>query len=631
MRLPERTRDCLLACAEASLPAGATLPAGGEATVLALEEALDKLPASFPTALATVTRAADLLALRYGRTSLASVSVERRFQLLEAWRTAPSYPVRAGFRMLLAALKAAHYGRRVVAERAPCRLPMAHPVAPEPAPRWMSQVVDLSKQGENEQIEADVVIVGTGAGGAAAARVLAASGLAVVMLEEGAFHTRADFHGSVLARIAKLYSRMGLQATAGNVSIFLPTGSGVGGTTTINAGTCLRAPPWVLQHWREEQSVPLADAEIEPYFEQVERWLEVATAPADTIGMQGVVIARGADKLGIAHGPLPRNAPGCDGQGLCCFGCPTGAKRSADVALVPAALSSGAMLFTGARVEAITHAPGVVRMKARSASGRVVDVQARAGIVAAGALATPLLLGRMGYRHPMLGRNLSIHPAAAAVALFPFDIRMEEAAPQGYGLEGLREQGLLFEGGGTPFELTAVILNQHGPRLVELLEQHHRLLTYGFNVRDTSRGRVVAGPGGRPLPLYNLGRSDVAQLHFGMRTLIDLLVQGGATTVFPPVHGLDEVPARTAGRALEHRRFEASDLDLSAHHPLGTARMGSDPRRSVVDMDLRLRDMPGLLVCDGSVIPTSMGHNPQITIMALASRAAERLAGRLAT
>lgn len=628
MRLPERARDCLIACAEASLPAGAKLPAGGEPTVATLEEALDHLPRGVGRALVGVTRAADLLALRYGRTSLAQLSVSRRFQLLEAWRTAPWYAARAGFRLLLGGLKAAHYGSRDVAERAPCRLPMVS-LAPEPTPRWMSQVVDLARAGGDEDCEADVVIIGTGAGGAAAARVLAAAGLAVVMLEEGAFHARADFAGSVLARIARLYSRMGMQTTLGNVSVLLPTGKGVGGTTTINAGTALRVPPWVLRSWREEHGIPLSDAEIEPYLERVERWLEVSVSPAAMIGMQGVVVARGADALGLAHGPLPRNAPGCDAQGQCCFGCPTGAKRSADVALVPAALASGAMLFTGARVDSIAHDHAGVRVEARSGSGRTVRVQARAAVVAAGSLATPLLLARAGIAHPMLGKNLSIHPAAAAVALFPFDIRQDEAIPQGYGLHGLSERGLLFEGGGTTFELTAIVLNLHGPRLVEILEQHHRLLTYGFNVRDTSRGRVVRGPGGRPVPLYNLGRADLDQMHLGLRTLIDLMVRGGATTVFPPVHGLDEVPAGIAGHALDGRRLAARDLDLSAHHPLGTARMGTDPRKSVVDMSLRVRSAPNLLVCDGSVIPTSIGHNPQITIMALAARAADQLADRL--
>jgi hypothetical protein len=628
-------RECLAACAEITMPAGARLPAGGEATVAALEAALEALGATGRAArlaLEALTRSADLLALPHGRRSLAALAPSKRLDTLEAWRTSGAYPLRSAHRLLMLALKAAHYGREEVAARAPCRRPVES-LRPEPDPPWMARVIDLAAPdagaGKAEELEVDVAIVGSGAGGAAAARVLASAGLAVVVLEAGAYHRRQDFVGSILARTARFYARGGFQSTLGNVAIALPTGEGVGGSTTINAGTCLRTPPWVLRDWRDRHDVPLADAEIEPYFERVERWLEVGIPEPRYLGMQATIIARGAEKLGLAHGPLLRNAPGCDGQGLCYFGCPTGAKRSADVSLIPAALSAGAMLYTHARVGSIVASRDGVKLEARASSGRTLRVQARTAIVAAGSLVTPLLLASAGCKHAMLGRNLSIHPAAGAIGLFPFDVDMEQAIPQGYGLEGLREQGLLFEGGATPFELTALALDVQGPRLVEILEQHHRLLTYGFNVRDTSRGRVRRGPGGAPVATYQLGDADVAQLQFGMRTLLDLLAAGGASAIFPPVYGLDEVAASKAGRALDGRVLRADDLTLSAYHPLGTARMGRDPATSVVDMELRVRGMPSVMVCDGSVVPTSMGANPQITIMSLAARAAERLAARL--
>ena len=169
-----------------------------------------------------------------------------------------------------------------------------------------------------------------------------------------------------------------------------------------------------------------------------------------------------------------------------------------------------------------------------------------------------------------------------------------------------------------------------GPQLVEALESYRRLLTFGFNIRDHSRGAVRPGPGGEPLVTYNLGARDLAQLRFGLRILVDLMVRGGATRVFPPVFWAPEVSASTGSRALDARDLRASDLTLTAYHPLGTARMGMDPATSVVDMDLKVRGAPSIVVCDGSVLPSSIGSNPQVTIMALAARAAERLADRLA-
>lgn len=628
MPLSERTRTSLAAIAEVAMPAGARLPAGGEATVRSLEAVLGRGPSYFPLVLASLARLADTLALRHGRRSIDAVRPDKRLALLEAWKGAPSYPARLAFKGLITTLKAAHYGSAEVLSRSGCRA-MPQKID-EPAPPWMSQVVDLEQPGADEEIEAEVAVVGSGAGGGAAARALAERGVAVVILESGGFFRRPDFVGSVIGRAAAMYRQWGTQSTLGNVSILLPTGRAVGGTTVINSGTCLRVFPWVLEQWRRVHGVPLTEDELEPHFTEVEAWLGVERAKQPALGEQARIVARGAESLGFAHAPLPRNAPDCDGQGTCVFGCPTGAKRSADISLIPAALKAGAQLFCRATVESMTQGPDGVTLVARSANGRKVRVKARSAIVAAGALLTPLLLRKWGFAHPWLGKSLSIHPAAGAISLFPHDVAMDEAIPQGYGLESLREQGLLFEGAGTPFELTSMGLELIGPRLTGVLEEHRRLLTFGFNIRDDSRGSVRAGPGGQPLVTYHLNDHDVGQLRFGLRVLVDLMVRGGARTVFSPIYWSEEIPAGLGSRALDARALRASDMTLTAYHPLGTARMGTDPATSVVDMDLRLRGAPSILVCDGSVMPGSMGANPQVTIMALAARAAGRLADRLA-
>lgn len=629
MALSNRTRTSLAAVAEAVMPAGARFPAGGDATVRTLEAALERLPGAFSLGLASLARIADTLALRHGRTSIDSVPREQRLRLLEAWQNAPAYPARFAFKGMATALKAAHFGSAEVRALSGCR-PMPERID-EPAPAWAEQIVDLDQAPADEELEVDVAIVGSGAGGAAAARQLTSRGLAVVILEAGGFYRRPDFVGSVLARSAPLYAAFGAQSTLGNTSILLPTGKAVGGTTVINSGTCLRAPPWALDDWNRLHCAPMSTQELEPWFRTVEAWLDVQPAKQPALGEPARIIARGAEALGLAHGPLPRNAPDCDGQGTCCFGCPTGAKRSVEISLLPAALKAGAMVYTHATVDkVVAGSGGGAEVVARAPGGRQLKVKARAVVIAAGSLRTPQLLRASGVRHGWLGKNLSIHPAAGAMALFPFDVKMDEAIPQGYGLEGLREQGILFEGASTPFEVTAMGLELLGAPLVDAMESHRRMLTYGFNIRDHSRGAVRAGPGGEPIITYNLGSKDVAQMRFGLRVLIDLLVRGGAERVFPPVYWAPIVPASVGSRALDAQELHASDLSLTAYHPLGTARMGLDCATSVVDMDLKVRGMPPVLVCDGSVLPSSIGSNPQVTIMALSARAADRLADRLA-
>jgi choline dehydrogenase-like flavoprotein len=627
MHLPAHVRSTSTAIAEVALPAGSRLPAGGAETVSRLERAFVTLPEPLAAAFVALSSSANLLALRCGRRRLELVHAARRLALLESWRTHGPAASRLACRALMAVLKGAHHADRDVIARSGCRL---QPDAiQEPTPRWLRQVHDLSQPGPDDTVEADVVVIGSGAGGAAAARELATRGLATVVLESGALHRRADFVGSIIVRSACLYASYGLQYTIGNASIFLPTGEGVGGTTLINAGTCLRTPPWVLRRWREREAVPLGERELDPYFERVERWLEVGLPDERTLGTPAKLVAKGAEALGLAHGPLLRAAPGCDAMASCCFGCPSGAKRSADIALLPAALEAGAVLFTHAHVHGVGRSRDGSVVHAGARTGRRLSVRARSVVFAAGALRTPVLLRGAGVRHPWLGRNLSIHPAAGALGIFPFEAGMDESIPQGYGLEALREEGLLFETAGLPFEIIAISLHQIGPRYVELLEQYRRMIALGFNVRDSSRGRVVAGPRGVPLPLYSVGAVDLAQFERGLRVLHELLFRAGATLVVPGLSFADEIHASCGAHPLDGRRLRASDMDLSAYHPLGTARMGADPLASVIDMSGRVRGAREWLVCDGSAVPTSIGANPQVTIMALALRAAGRLAERL--
>jgi choline dehydrogenase-like flavoprotein len=172
-------------------------------------------------------------------------------------------------------------------------------------------------------------------------------------------------------------------------------------------------------------------------------------------------------------------------------------------------------------------------------------------------------------------------------------------------------------------------LHHIGRRYVEIMEQYRRTMIFGFTVRDESRGRVIAGPGGRPVVLYQVGPRDMAQLACGLRVIIDLLFRGGADVVLPGLSFADEVLPSVGSRVLDGRALRSTDIDLQAFHPLGTARMGADPSSSVVDMDLRVRGAEDWLVCDGSVVPGSLGVNPQVTIMSLALRAAGRLADRM--
>jgi choline dehydrogenase-like flavoprotein len=145
-------------------------------------------------------------------------------------------------------------------------------------------------------------------------------------------------------------------------------------------------------------------------------------------------------------------------------------------------------------------------------------------------------------------------------------------------------------------------------------------------IEDTSRGRVRRGPGGRPLITYRVGDHDVARLKRAVEILCRVYFAAGARTVFPLIHGFDELHGEADVARLRGATLHARDFEISAYHPLGTARMGRDPARSVVAPDHQVHDTPGCYVVDGSVVPSSPAVNPQITIMALATRAAGEIA-----
>ena len=505
----------------------------------------------------------------------------------------------------------------------------------EPEPRWMENVLTPDDLEPVTELEADVIVIGTGAGGGVMAAELAEQGLGVAVLEAGLFRGRKHFSGSPHQRLQRFYTDAGMTFSVGNTVISIPTGRMVGGSTAINSGTCFRTPEGVFEEWRQ-RGFP---AEFHPqgfdgYFARVEEEIGVEPGERAHLGRIADVVAAGADALGAEHHPLPRNAPGCDGQGACPIGCPTDAKRSTNVSYVPRALRAGATLFTGMPVTRL-HRRGrrVVAVEARSqtATGepRRLRIKARAVVVACGTLNSPILLGDNGVRLPQLGRNLSIHPAIGMFARTKQRLDPWDAIPQSYGVTGLVDPRLRFEGFYVPPQMAGGLMPADGAELTRWMDAAAHVGQYGFMVRDPSVGRVVRGPGGRSIVRYSVTPDVVDLMARGSAVLCELLLRGGAEEVLTGLGGTPLVRTLDEAQALRHRIRSPSQLRLAAFHPLGTCRMGETADDGVVDFDHRVWGTENLYVVDGSTVPSSLGVNPQITIMAMATRAADRLGAGL--
>lgn len=618
---------------EAALPPTGRLAAPGDEVLDAAERAVSALPLAGRRLWRSALWALELGTLARSGTRFSELPAGGRLAALDAWHDVDL--ARLGLRGLLAPLELAYFASERAYETLGWRWTLPPP-APAPRPRWRDQVFDAGAQGGPVDLECDVVVVGTGAGGAPVAAELAGRGYAVVLLEEGAHFTRADFTGRASEMMRKLYRNGGLTAAYGNTVIPIPVGKAVGGTTIINSGTCFRVPESTLREWRAEGLSELRREALDPYYARVEEDLGVGPCTAEALGKTAQLIARGADALGWSHHPLARNAPGCDGQGLCCFGCPSEAKRSTDVTYVPRALEHAAQLYTGVRVERVLiddeTAVGVAGV-ARGPEGERVPVTARAHavVLACGALHTPVLLlqNDLANGSGELGKNLSIHPASAALALFDEEVGAARSVPQGYAVDEFKDEGILFEGGTMPPEIVASSHPGYGPALMELMDRYDHMVSFGFLVKDTSRGRVRPGRSGEPRVSYWMNRSDLHRMQRGHALLARLYFAAGAREVHLPMAGGHRLRRAQDASAIEATRIAPRQLGMSAYHPLGTCKMGVDPLRSVVAPTHETHDVHNLFVCDGSALPGSLGVNPQLTIMAFSLRAAEHIARRL--
>jgi choline dehydrogenase-like flavoprotein len=362
----------------------------------------------------------------------------------------------------------------------------------------------------------------------------------------------------------------------------------------------------------------------------VEQRLGVTTHRPEHIGPIGEVIARGCDAFGWSHYALPRNAPDCIGEGFCAYGCRTGAKRSTNVSYIPAALENSAMLLTGMRADQVIvdngRAVGIRGLA--KANGRRIEVRAKKVVIAGNAINTPLLLMKQGLCNGsgQLGRNLTLHPSTGMSGLFEEPINGKDHIPQGYGTQQFIEEGILINAASPDATVAPIAFALAGAPLMKAVASYDHMAGLGVLAHDHGEGgRVWWSAKDHALITYNLTKEDVHTLHQGLVRSAQMLVAAGAKTLYP---GMTSMPILESPRDVQ-RLVEAApgpgDFILISYHPLGTAKMGRDPKTSVVDLHQESHEVKNLHIVDGSSIPGAPAVNPQITIMAFATRAAERI------
>jgi choline dehydrogenase-like flavoprotein len=628
--LSQPERETLAAFARALLPRTQALPAAEKIGGVAVVEAAEQLLAQAPSR----TRALVRLTLRV----LERMPFPRRFSRLPEERAAALLAAMASSRFalrrdMLLALKTLAYivyvrdarvrasvGVRVACVRdvtaAAAATPNIEPLA-EPLRRDQLNPADGS-------VRCDVVVVGSGAGGASVARVLAEHGLDIIVLERGPFRDAADYSPDPLAALRTLYREAGMTFCEGRPAIPLPVGRCVGGTTVINSGTCLRPPEDVMTRWRERHGIEWA-SDLDAEFAAVERALGVSPVDPQLCGRNAALCRAGAEALGWRNGPLRRNAPGV----TCCSSCPTGcaidAKLAMHVSELPRAVAAGARVCAETTVERVL----VERGRAVGVSGRGFEIRAHAVVLAAGALGTPELLMAQGLVNGSraVGRNLRVHPVSWVGAYFEQPVRGWEGVMQSWSVDAFSDRRLFLEATATPVAFGAHV-GGVGAELQERIVRYEHLAVIGVHLSERATGRVTLDRRGRLRIRHHLCANDAQTLRFGIARAAEIHVAAGAREVYPQLAHLDAVSADEVDR-IERTRVRPAQLRLEAFHPMGTARMDADPRRGVVAASGEAHDLPGLFIADSSIFPTSPGVNPMLTIMACARRVASQLASRL--
>ncbi|HEY0390942.1 MAG TPA: GMC family oxidoreductase [Solirubrobacterales bacterium] len=526
---------------------------------------------------------------------------------------------------------------RRIGFEASCRL--ADGARPEPS----GTLGDTEPAGEGE--ECDVVIVGSGAGGAVAAATLAEAGLDVIVLEAGESFNRESYPNDPFEAIASLYRDGGLTIAAGRPQIPIPVGRTVGGTTVVNSGTCFRAPRPVLEDWRNRFGIGWA-GDLDPAFAEAEEFLGVTPLDPERMGRNGQLAMEGAAALGAAGGPISRNAGNCVQCSSCPFGCEIDAKRGMHVSYLPRAIAAGARLRSGveARHVLVEHGratgvacaastprlPGAMPNKGGAqARARTYTVRARlATIVAGGALGTPELLLRSGLGGRHAGRNLHIHPACWVGARYEEEVRGWDGVMQSYYVDQWEPQRILLEATFTPLAFGGGWLQGTGREHQQAMLNFGHVGSIGVHLSDESQGRIRLASNGALRASYKLTNEDAHRLTFGIARAAEIHFAAGATEVYPNIARAGVLtPNRLA--EFESTSFKPSELRLEAFHPMGTARIASEnegacaPNGSVYGTD-------DLYVADASLFPTSVGVNPMMTVIAFATQIAGELARKRA-
>lgn len=460
------------------------------------------------------------------------------------------------------------------------------------------------------------VVIGSGAGGATTARLLAEAGEEVLVIEEGPRLSSADFAGSKIDLMGTLYRDGGVTPIFGRPNIAFGEGCCVGGSTVINGALLWRPPADLLARWESQYGLAgLGSAEMDARLAWLERELAVSVQPERDVNRASWLLADAAAQLGWRSELAPRGQRGCRNSNRCPTGCPTGAKQSMLVSFLPAAEKAGARIVSGIEALRLVVRHGRAVAVEASKGGQTVRIDGEFFWVCGGPMQSPRLLAASGIK---AGAGLGLHLNLKVVARFDHDLAPHQGTIMAVQVKEHADRGILLGGSNFDPVYLAATLASHGTEVVERVAADWcRSSIFVAQFKASGRGSVGRMPfADRPLPRYSLTGDDIATARLALERMAELLFAAGARELFlpivgsPPVHNLDTA-RQIAGAAT------AARLDVLSVHALASC-------HSALDSSGRVRGLANVVVNDASMLPEAPGINPQLTIMAMAGRNVQR-------
>lgn len=475
----------------------------------------------------------------------------------------------------------------------------------------------------------DVVVVGSGPGGAACAAKLSQVGIRVAVVEEGNWVDAIAPKRNLGDSFAKLYRDGGTSVLMGTPPVPFLQGRAVGGSSVVNGAISWRLPERVYKDWLKEEP-QLKDVlpwqRLCELGDAVEKRLNILPTPPDISGARNTLMKKGADALGLENRAISRNVKNCKSSSMCLHSCPNDAKLSMDKTYLLDAEKAGCdIYFNTTATKIISNKRRVEGITCVTASKIKFTLKAKRVVLAASAIQTPALLMRSHIKQGPVGQHFQCHPGVSVSGEFAEEVHQWDGATQGHETIGLCAEGIKFETTAMDISVLGMRYPGTGIKFMESMQRSKRRVFWASAIKSSAHGSVHNFLG-KTFVKWGPSVFDMLLFRRGTYMLGKMFFAAGAKSVDLGVYPWGEIKSEAELEIFyENASLNPKDYTFAVTHMFGTCRMGSDPASSVVDLKFQHHHIEGLYISDSSVFMTNTGVNPQTSILVMSLMCAENI------